>query len=138
MRVASVVAEEVNDVQPLLQFVVGVSGAIPDLVGNRIRTSLFRMSGVDIGDGTVIGGKLTIAGSGRVQKRVTIGALGWINAGCYFDASDRIDIGDFLAMGQQAMILTQTHEIGPAYRRAGVNRTAPVRIGNGCWVGAVP
>ena len=98
MRVASVVAEEVNGTQPLLQFVVGVSGAIPDLVGNRIRTSLFRMSGVDIGDGTVIGGKLTIVGSGRVQKRVTIGVLGWINAGCYFDASDQIDIGDFLAM----------------------------------------
>ena len=34
------------------------------------------------------------------------------------------------------MVLTQTHDIGPSHRRAGPNRTARVRIGHGCWIGA--
>ncbi len=119
----------------MLPLAEAVSGALPDLVGNRVRTKLFRSAGVRIGRASVIGGHLTIAGRNGA-RRVEIGARVWINAGCYLDASDRIEIGDDVAIGQNVMLLTQTHEIGDASQRAAANRTAPVTIGNGCWLGA--
>lgn len=134
-QIARVAREELNGCTPLLPIAEAVSGMLPDLVGNRLRTALFRAAGVRIGRASVIGGHLTIAGRDGAH-RVVVGDRVWINAGCYFDASDRVEIGDDVAIGQHVMLLTQTHEIGDGSRRAAANRTAPVRIGNGCWLGA--
>lgn len=135
-HVDHILREEFNGLHPLLQIAIWLSGALPDLVGNRARTNAFRIAGVRIDRGTVIGGRFSIAGGRRAHRRVAIGRGGWINADCYLDASDRIEIGDGVAFGQQVMLLTQTHDIGPPARRAAGLRTAPVRIGHGCWLGA--
>ncbi|MDW3214164.1 MAG: DapH/DapD/GlmU-related protein [Ilumatobacteraceae bacterium] len=91
---------------------------------------------MSIGVGTVIGGGMRIAGRGPAERRLRIGDRGWINAGCYFDASAPITIGDDVAIGQGVLILTQSHELGPSERRAGALTDAPVTIGDGCWLGA--
>ena len=135
-RLRHVVREEVGELQPRLHVASAIARALPDLVGNRVRTAAFRAAGVSIGDGTVIGGSLTIAGNGRCHERLTIGSNAWINAGCYLDASDRITIRDGVALGQRVLLLTQTHEIGPRGRHAGALRTAPIDIGEGAWIGA--
>jgi maltose O-acetyltransferase len=135
-RLPEVAREELGGLRPGLAMAVLVSGLLPDLVANRVRTALFRRAGVAIGRGTVIGGKLTIAGPGHPAPRVSIGELGWINAGCYFDASDTITIGDDVALAQGVTIVTQTHDVGPSSRRAAALRSAPVTIGDGCWLGA--
>ncbi|MDJ0770839.1 MAG: acyltransferase [Ilumatobacter sp.] len=134
--VIGVLRQEWNGVRPLLQIALIVSRAIPDLIGNRCRSWLLRAAGVSIGHGTIVGGGIRIVGIGRVQDRLSIGARGWINAGSYFDASAAIEIGDDVAIGQQVLVLTQTHELGPSRRRADVLRSAPVVIGDGCWIGA--
>ena len=59
-----------------------------------------------------------------------------INVDCIFDLNDSIEIADFVSVGQGVMILTSSHRIGPAARRAGALFTAPVRIGPGAWIGA--
>lgn len=135
-RTGAVLREEANGVRVGVQLAVTASGLLPDLVGNRVRTALFRLAGVRIGRGTVIGGRLAIAGAPGAHRRISIGERGWINADCYLDASNQILIGDDVALAQQVLILTQTHEIGHRTRRAAVLRTAPVVVGDGCWIGA--
>jgi maltose O-acetyltransferase len=130
------IREESINLRVRLHLALALTSVIPDLCGNRTRAAALRLAGVEIGPGTVIGGRFTIAGPGRPERNVTIGASGWINAGCYFDASDRIEIGDDVAIGQQVLVLTQSHHMGPARRRAADLFTAPVSIGDGCWIGA--
>ena len=135
-RVRSVLQQELHAFRPRLHLASAATKLLPDLVGNRLRAALLRAGGVRLGHGTVVGGHLTIAGPGGAHRRVRVGARGWINAGCYFDASDTIVLGDDVAMGQRVVVLTQTHDVGPRARRAGALRTAPVRIGDGAWIGA--
>lgn len=135
-RAANAIEEELNGVQLRLTIAIALSGALPDLAGNRVRTRLFRLAGVKVGKATVFGGHLTIAGARGAHRRVVIGRRGWINADCYLDASDQIRIGDDVAIAQRVLVLTQTHQVGRPDRRAGTLDTAPVTIGDGCWIGA--
>jgi maltose O-acetyltransferase len=128
--------EEWNGARPLLQIALALTRVLPDLVGNRSRATLLRLVGVKIGRGTVIGGGIRVVGIGRCQDRLSIGERCWVNAGCYFDVSDRVDIGDDVAIGQQVLLLTQSHQVGRPTRRAGSLITGPIRIANGCWLGA--
>jgi maltose O-acetyltransferase len=136
LRVRSVLQQEFDAFRPRLHLASAATKLLPDLVGNRLRAALLRAGGVRLGHGTVVGGRITIAGPGSCHRRFRVGARGWINAGCYFDASDEITLGDDVAVGQRVVVLTQTHDVGPPARRAGVLRTAPVSIGNGAWIGA--
>ena len=135
-RATGVARQEWNGVNPVLQVALVVSRLLPDLIGNRSRSWILRMAGVSIGPGTVVGGGIHIVGVGRVQDRFSIGARGWINAGCYFDASAPIRLGDDVAVGQQVLVLTQTHRLGPSHRRADGLVASAVTIGDGCWIGA--
>lgn len=69
-------------------------------------------------------------------SRVTIGRGTFINGGCVFDSSASITIGERCALGLEVMLLSSSHEIGPADRRAGAMTGAPVTVGDGCWIGS--
>lgn len=131
-----VLREEFRNVSVRLRLMTGLTRLIPPLAGNRIRTTLMRLGGVAIGHGTVIGGTLDVRGGPAAAKRLSIGRDCWINAGVTIDASAQVTIGDRVAMGHEVMIITNTHTIGPADNRAGLSSDIPVRIGNGCWLGA--
>lgn len=135
-RLLNVTRQELNGLRPLMQVALTVSRVLPDLIGNRLRSTVLRLAGVSIGAGTIVGGGIHIVGTGRIQDRISIGERGWVNAGCYFDVSDTIAIGHDVSIAQQVLILTQTHRLGPSTRRADVLRSAPVTIGDGCWIGA--
>jgi maltose O-acetyltransferase len=68
--------------------------------------------------------------------RVTIGRGTFINRGCVFDASASVLIGERCAFGLEVMILTSTHDQGPPDRRAGALASAPITVGDGCWIGS--
>lgn len=131
----NVVREEAGGAGPILQLALLIT-RIPDQVGNRLRTTALRIAGVSIGHATVVGGSLTIVGGPRPERRFSIGERGWINAGCHFDCGAEIEIGDDVAIGQQALVLTTSHEFGESSGRAGAHTHAPVRIGTGVWIGA--
>lgn len=135
-RAIDVVRQEAGGSGLALQLALAVSRALPDHAGNRIRVSALRAAGVSIGRGTMIGGGLEIVGGRRPERRLVIGQRGWINSGCYFDVGASIEVGDDVAIGQQALVLTTTHEFGASSRRAGDHVFTPVRIGSGAWVGA--
>lgn len=110
----------------LLKFVIPLP-----LPGGEFRAALLRFTGMKIGDGTSVGSRCTFVGS-----RVTLGARSFINWGVTFDATVEIVVGDGVSIAPGTMLVTGSHEIGPASRRAGPLANAPVRIGDGCWLGA--
>ncbi|MEZ5296354.1 MAG: DapH/DapD/GlmU-related protein [Ilumatobacteraceae bacterium] len=109
-----------------------VAALVPELVGNRFRARLLRLGGITVGPGTTIGGRITVSGGDELR----IGGGCWINAGCRFDTSASIEIGDGCALAQEVVVLTNTHEIGGPERRAAGLRSMSVRIGDGAWLGA--
>jgi len=70
------------------------------------------------------------------ESMLSIGCGCWFNTGCTLDVHASMVIGDNVYFGQEVMVLTQTHEIGPSERRADRLRCEPVRIGRGAWIGA--
>ena len=128
--------EEITNLDPRFALMLLASKALPALAGNRLRTALLRAGGLSIGRGTTIGGQLQILGTGRAVRRVLIGSDCWVNTSCVFDASARISIGDRVGMGQEVMLLTNTHEMSDPRRRAGALRSLPIDIADGVWLGA--
>ncbi len=65
---------------------------------------------------------------------ITVGKNVFINSGCCFQDQGGIEIGDNVLIGQQVVIATLNHDLLPE-KRANM-LPAPVKIGNGVWVGA--
>ena len=115
-----------------------MSRFLPPLVGNRLRTRLLRLAGMKIGEGTTFGGAVQLTGvrsSRRPTTRVSIGRWCWINASVLLDASAEIVIGDRVAIAQAVKLITNTHEFGPPWSRAGTNVSFPISVGSGSWIG---
>lgn len=100
------------------------------LTPRTVRLVLLRAFGADvrtraISPGCFFGGPFFAIGRGT-----------FVNVGCVFDNSAPITVGDRCALGIGTRLITSTHELGPASARAGDNVARPVRIEDGCWLGA--
>lgn len=67
-------------------------------------------------------------------QNIKLGKNVFINSGCCFQDQGGIEIGDNALIGQQVVIATLNHDLNPEKRANMV--PAPVKIGNGVWVGA--
>lgn len=68
---------------------------------------------------------------------IHIGNGAYLNFEVFIDALNApVYIGRHVHLGQRVMLITTSHEIGLPARRAGKNRSEPVMIGEGAWVGA--
>jgi len=104
--------------------------------GGRLRVRILRAIGFTIGRGTVMWGTPTITGGATMYRNLTVGSGCWLNVNCLLDVGAPIFIGDNVAFGHEVMVLTTTHEIGGADRRATSLQKKPVTIGSGAWLGA--
>jgi maltose O-acetyltransferase len=100
----------------------------------RLRASLLRATGLAVGDRTLLLARLTIIGGRDASRNLTIGADCFVNAGCVFDATAPIKIGDGVALGHGVLITTSSHLVGAPDRRSGLLTTEPVTIGDGAWL----
>ena len=131
-RIGLALSEEVAAFRPRRSAALLATRILPPLVGNRLRSAMLRLGGVRVGHGTTFGGRVDVVGPAELR----VGADCWINAGCRFDVSAPIVIGDRVALAHEVLVLTNTHAVGPHSGRAGALRNAPVVIGDGCWIGA--
>jgi maltose O-acetyltransferase len=69
-------------------------------------------------------------------RRLTLGDRVFINARCFLDGCDRIQIESNVYLAMNVSLITSTHSIGPSTCRAGAQILAPVSIKKGCWIGA--
>ncbi|WP_155855136.1 acyltransferase [Actinotalea ferrariae] len=68
---------------------------------------------------------------------LTLGERAFINYGCFFDLCAPTTIGADCSIGYQAMFVTCSHDLDtPGAGRAGAVVTAPITVGDGCWLGA--
>jgi len=111
-------------------------GLLPQLAFPRLRTSLYRLAGVSIGEHTLLGGRLDLIGPGRIEGRLTIGRDCWLNAPLFADLTQSITIGDRVTIGHHVVLVTASHMFGPSTRRAGPGKSAPIVIGDGVWIAA--
>lgn len=131
-----VLHEEMGSLQPRFLLIRLITGLIPQYVGARVRTRILRAAGLNIGYGTIMMATPHIHGSGNIRTKLKIGAHVMLNVGCFFDVSAPITISDHASLGHEVMILTSSHEIGDERHRAGPLTTAPVKVGEGAWIGA--
>jgi maltose O-acetyltransferase len=96
----------------------------------RVRNRMLRLTGADF-RGSSIGPRAQFSGT-----QLRVGDHTFFNEEAYVDAHGPVTIGKNVSFGPQVMILTTTHEHGPATSRAGQTVTQPVTIGDGVWVGA--
>lgn len=113
-----------------------VTFPLPIGIGNRVRAQLLRWCGIDVGTGTTVAGPITVTGGRRASANLSIGRECFVNVGCVFDASERIEIGDGVALGQHVLMTTNSHAWGHPDRRAGALEAAPIRVGAGAWIAA--
>lgn len=67
-------------------------------------------------------------------RHITVGEGTYINMNCNFIDDGLIDIGDHVLFGPAVTLATVGHPVNPAMRE--YMYTAPIKIGNNCWIGA--
>ncbi len=109
---------------------------LPRYVGGRVRPAVLRLVGFQVGPETVMWGTPYLSGPADLHRSLRIGQGCWFNYGCQLELGAAVEIGAGVSVGHQVMVLTTTHEVGPATRRAGEPCSRPVRIGRGVWLGS--
>ena len=103
---------------------------LPYCTALRIRTMLYRLSGIRIGSGSTIKGSMRLWG----KQQLTIGKGVTINTPCAICLDAPVTIGDRVSIGHDVIIVTGSHEIGPHWRRSGALKPYPVVIEEGAWI----
>lgn len=88
----------------------------------------------DNGKEARVGDRTKMVGETELVSPFVIGNDVFINRGAYIRAN--VTIGDRANIGPFARLVTDTHEIGTAKRRAGKTVFPPIVIEDGAWIGA--
>lgn len=67
---------------------------------------------------------------------ISFGRYVMVNEGVVFDNTAHISIGNGVAIGHQAILLTTTHKMANGQARAGAVEARSIVIEDGCWIGA--
>lgn len=120
------------DRQQLLPLANAVSAVVTPTRAWPVRHRAFRAAGIRLAPGAVINGGCRFYGPNVEIGSSWIGLEAWLIS--TQDAA--VTIGDGCDIGPQLLATVGTHDVGPPSRRAGADRSIPVRIEDGCWIGA--
>lgn len=100
------------------------------LIPHEIRYIAYRLYGIkthtkNINPGCFMG-----------DKNIKIGKNTFINYNCVFENCGDIEIGSNCDVGVEVLFCSSTHEIGSSDRRAGRVMGLPIKVEDGCWIGA--
>ena len=109
---------------------------LPVGVGGRVRACAYRMAGFNIGRHCLFQGPLKISGDLHKRHLLSVGNYSNFNTDVLLNLGAEIKIGEYVGVGHEVMILTQTHSIGRHGRRWGIETNMPVIIEDGVWIGA--
>lgn len=97
-----------------------------------LRKMIYRFKGFKIGKNSKIYPKC-ICGA---KCKLILGDNSFINWQAFLDLNDNITIGNNCSIAMRCNLITSYHNIGPHDFRGGKSQTAPIIVGNGCWIGA--
>lgn len=113
----------------LIQNVIAGSMLCP----RGLRIVLYRLAGNSVGKNCWLSPNCFLGpGGGRLK----IGNNVFINYNNWFDLKDDILIDDGVSIAMNCQFVNGSHAIGPAEKRAGLGKQAPIVIGKGAWLGA--
>ncbi len=135
-RALTALRNEVVGVHPRLHVYNLASALLPPRAPGELRARLLRLAGFEIGEGTLITGRLKITGARGLGGRLSIGRDCRLDADCVLELSDKLTIADGVTLEPGVMILTSTHELDFPSHRAGKLILNPVVIGEGAWLRA--
>lgn len=135
-KLIRILREELAGLHPRLLLARMLLAPLPIHVGGRVRVMVLRLIGFSIGPRTLVCSTPIITGGQRLYGQLRIGCDCWLNVGVFFDLGAPVLIGDRVAIGHEAMLLTSSHAIGSAERRAAALQAGPITIGDGVWLGA--
>jgi maltose O-acetyltransferase len=131
----TVIREEFDPLRPIM-LITALTRLLPDHSMIRVRLRILRTAGWNLGPSITMCDVPRLVGGGRIQDRLTVGPDTFINVGCTFELTDQLTIGERVDVGHEVLLLTSTHQIGMAERRAGISYSAPVWVGDGVWLGS--
>ena len=135
-RSRQVLHDELADIRPRHALVRLLAAPLPINTAIRLRATVLKLDGHRLGRGIAFADVPRVFGEGRLAGRLTIGDHCYFNAGATFELGDTITIGRRVTFGPDVMLLTTTHEIGGSAHRCADHVRAPIRIGDGVWIGA--
>jgi maltose O-acetyltransferase len=131
---AAAVRDEVS-FDPRKTLVLGITSGLPRSRFRRVRTALLRAIGLRIGKGAGVWGPIDVTGFGDLRL-LRIDELVSISGPLHVDLGAEVHIGKGVRLGNDVVLLTVDHEIGPSEYRCGRLIAAPIRIGDGAWIGS--
>jgi maltose O-acetyltransferase len=102
-----------------------------NVVTPSLRGSLYRMLDLAVSKDSTIQGGLYVVGT-----HLTIGRGTTINYQCTIDCRAEVRIGARCGIAFGVSLITASHEWDDPQRRAGAETYAPIRIGDGVWIGS--
>lgn len=108
-------------------------GRLPPFTGARAIGAVLRLAGANVASSTIFWGMPALVGP---ASRLTIGELGGLNFGCYFELDAPITLEPHVAVGHEVMFLTRTHDARDAARRGTRSEPKPIKVEAGCWLGS--
>jgi acetyltransferase-like isoleucine patch superfamily enzyme len=106
-------------------FAIDVADMLPYRLFVEARRQAYRLAGARLGRGACVYGRQIVSH----PQRLAIGDGCFINAACCFENEGGVTIGRRTYVGPRVNFLTTNHRAGMA------NETAPIRIGDDCWIG---
>jgi maltose O-acetyltransferase len=95
---------------------------------------MLRAAGVQIGEHSLIQGKLRLTGHGNPCELLSIGEFTLVTGGLHVDLGAPVRIGSMVRIGHDVSLLTINHAVGPRHLRAGTSFFAEIVIEDGCWL----
>lgn len=135
-RARQVLMGELENISFGLLFAKALIAPLPRLSFSRFRTGLYRTAGLNVGAGTLILGRLDLSGGPGWSSRLKIGARCMLNSPLFIDLNDEVRMEDEVNIGHHVMLITSSHKVGKASRRAGLLTTGPILLEAGCWLSA--
>jgi maltose O-acetyltransferase len=111
-----------------------VLAPLPVLVGKHFRAVVYRLAGLRIDPSVQFLDRAVFDALGNPYPNLSIGRRSQVGIGCHFSLNAPVTIGDNAILGHYVRVITDTHVIGPGYRRCGERAPMPVAIGDGVWI----
>ncbi len=134
-RARSIRREELDGIHIRFQLVRLLTGWMPVLSFNRVRSRLMQCAGFRIGHSVVFYGPILVSGHGPTSN-LRIGDGCHVNSRVDFDISGVIEIVGHVGIGQEVLFVTNSHDIGDPHQRGGETQIMKVTVGEGAWIGA--
>ncbi|MFI4963607.1 MAG: acyltransferase [Legionellales bacterium] len=116
-----------------LHFILLLTNWLPDnVIFIRMRGALARHFLGSCGSNLRLGRNITFYNPSNIHLGKDI----YIAYGCWFNAGEKISIGNEVIFGPYCIVVSTNHSRQTGSFRYGALKLSPIKIGYGCWIGS--